>query len=508
MIPPSLLESWRRLPTKDRRALLLGALFLGAVAAYLLFIAPLVDRWSELQNRRAKLEEEKASYAREVKFLPKREQKIEALRGEYQSLRGRFQIMYDKTQDQSQIINALVSYGLNASVKIKSIRVLEQQRLAGFVASPHELIAQGSFQNIQLFLYLIRTSEELFVVSDLELRSLNQEVQVRLRLSRIALEPESVNEAAPTRARVFSIALDPWPGHAPYYIASAKGWLEQDGVRVTILDHMFSDLEEPLLQSGDLKAASLPLQDLISLRAKGVNLRAVSLIDWTSGDEGLVVGASSKLREVADLKGKTVYTELGSAGHYLLFRALELNGLRLADMQVEHMSQLLAFRSLNAELVQAAVLWDPFLNQIVEDKRGRLLFSSDRIPWETVDVLAVNASALEGPDEKATALLVAAYRRGLAWWRENSEEGDRIVAERLGLDLGQLKSSLRQLRFADATHIAAFLCRNKGASAGVDGTLRNMERFFSAYWGGAVEIPERDIADWRYLELEKLCKEQ
>lgn len=508
MIPASWFETWARLPHKDRRSLLYGGLFLGAVALYMLCLAPLLDRWDDLQARRGKLEQEKASHEREVKFLSKREQKLDVLRAEYQSLQGRFHIMYDKAQNQSQIINALISYGQNTSVEIKDIRVLEQQRLAGYVASPQELVVEGSFQNIEKFLYLLRTSEELFVVSDLELRKQpqRQNVQARLRLSRVALEPEGSGVQTLAPARIFPVSLDPWPGHGPFYIAHEKGWLERDRVRVVIMDQLFSDLEVPLLLSGDLKAASFPMQDLVALREKGLDFRAVSLIDWTSGDEALVVAASSKLRAVADLKGKTVYTELGSAGHYLLFRALELNGLGLADARVEHMSQLMVFRSLNSELAQVGVLWDPYLSRILDEKRGRALFTSEQIPWEIADVLAVHASVLEGPDAAAVELLVSAYQRGLDWWLEHPEEGDRIVAERLGMERKQLKQALAHIRFADAGWTAAFLCRRNGVVPGVEGTLRNMERFFSAYWGGPVEIPEKELADWRFLGLEALCK--
>lgn len=77
--------------------------------------------------------------------------------------------------------------------------------------------------------------------------------------------------------------------------------------------------------------------------------------------EAIVVPKDSKIKTVADLKGKRVALNRGSNVHYLLLRALEEAKLTLADIQLTSLAPADARAAFEGGRIDAWVIWDPFL---------------------------------------------------------------------------------------------------------------------------------------------------
>lgn len=76
--------------------------------------------------------------------------------------------------------------------------------------------------------------------------------------------------------------------------------------------------------------------------------------------EAILVQKDSKIKTVADLKGKKVALNRGSNVHYLLLRALEEAKLTLSDVQVTFLPPADARTAFEGGRVDAWVIWDPF----------------------------------------------------------------------------------------------------------------------------------------------------
>jgi sulfonate transport system substrate-binding protein len=76
--------------------------------------------------------------------------------------------------------------------------------------------------------------------------------------------------------------------------------------------------------------------------------------------EAILVPKDSPLRNVAELKGKTVALNKGSNVHYLLVKALEKAGLKYTDVKTVFLAPPDARAAFEHGSVDAWVIWDPF----------------------------------------------------------------------------------------------------------------------------------------------------
>lgn len=108
-------------------------------------------------------------------------------------------------------------------------------------------------------------------------------------------------------------------------------------------------------------------------RAAGVPLK-VALV-WRSSGAGIamVVPGTSPIRSLADLKGKTIGTGRGSAGHYLTLAVLEQAGLQPGDVKIAFLTPVDAGVALNRGAVDAWATWSYYVYLATLNNGGRIL---------------------------------------------------------------------------------------------------------------------------------------
>jgi sulfonate transport system substrate-binding protein len=89
--------------------------------------------------------------------------------------------------------------------------------------------------------------------------------------------------------------------------------------------------------------------------------------------EAIVVPKDSAIQSVAELKGRKVALNKGSNVHYLLVKALEKHGLKLADIQPVYLPPADARAAFERGAVDAWVIWDPFLAAVEKQSGARQL---------------------------------------------------------------------------------------------------------------------------------------
>ena len=170
----------------------------------------------------------------------------------------------------------------------------------------------------------------------------------------------------------------------------------------------------------------------IFAQAAGASLVYVGNEPPSPSSEAIVVPRDSKLRSVADLKGKKVVLNKGSNVHYLLVKALEKAGLQYKDIEVVFLPPADARAAFERGSVDAWAIWDPFLAAAEKQLGARVLADGSGIVANHQFYLASRGYAQTNPE--IVAIIIEELAKVDAWGLKNPKEVAAILAAQTGLE--------------------------------------------------------------------------
>src|SRR5690606_2081537 len=126
----------------------------------------------------------------------------------------------------------------------------------------------------------------------------------------------------------------------------------------------------------------------------------------SNGNDGIVLKNAAAM---ADIKGRTVNLVELSVSHYLLARALTLNGMQLSDVKTVNTSDADIASAFASPTVTAVAAWNPQLSQIKAASGATMVFDSSKIPNEIQDLMTVSTATLKANPNLGKALVGAWY---------------------------------------------------------------------------------------------------
>jgi sulfonate transport system substrate-binding protein len=171
----------------------------------------------------------------------------------------------------------------------------------------------------------------------------------------------------------------------------------------------------------------------IFAQAAGASLVYVGNEPPSPTSEAIVVHRDSKLRSVADLKGRKVVLNKGSNVHYLLVKALEKAGLQYKDIEVVFLPPADARAAFERGSVDAWAIWDPFLAAAEKQLGARVLADGSGIVANHQFYLASRGYAQKNPEIVAT--IIEELAKVDAWGLQNPKEVAAILAAQTGLEV-------------------------------------------------------------------------
>lgn len=241
------------------------------------------------------------------------------------------------------------------------------------------------------------------------------------------------------------IGTNVWPGYEPLYIAAEReDWRARLDVRM--VEYPSATEVIRAFRNRALEAAALTLDEVLTLREAQIPLRVVAVLDVSAGAD--VVMAKPEIREFADLKGRRIGVESTALGAYVLTRALQLNDMQLADVEIVHLDVSAHLRAFQTGKVDAVVTFEPVRTRLL-NTGAREVFSSRELPGEVVDVLVVHADTLRLEEERLRELL-AGWFRALAYMHEDPAAAARLTARRLKITPREVIDSYQGLDLPDA----------------------------------------------------------
>lgn len=243
----------------------------------------------------------------------------------------------------------------------------------------------------------------------------------------------SFNVAA---ADKFRVAWSHYTGWEPWAYAQQAGilkkWAQKYGIEIELT--LVNDYVESinLYTGGKFDACVMTNMDALTIPAVGgIDSTAIIVGDFSNGNDGIVM---KKGESVKDLKGRSVKLVELSVSHYLLARALQMNGMKEKDVKTVNTSDADIAAIFKSDTNGAVVTWNPPLQQVRNDKGAKLVFDSSSIPGEIIDMMVVKTKSSESFKKALTG----------AWY------------ETMGLMAGQGKP---------ANDAIEFMAKNSGATA-------------------------------------------
>jgi NitT/TauT family transport system substrate-binding protein len=275
---------------------------------------------------------------------------------------------------------------------------------------------------------------------------------------------------APWQQRVVRLAIVDWPAYEYFYLASRKGLDLQQGYRLQV--DQFGSLQDQrrAFSRGDVDAIATTLPEAVAIcrEAAARCPWIVLVLDESNGADQVV--ARSRWRSVAELKGQRVGLEPSVLGEFMLLRAAQGQGLKLADFKLNYDGPKALVSQLQRGVVDAIVTYSPHSDGMVADPRFRVLFSSSQIPGEVVDVLAVSPE-LQRRDPNLVAALVRTWWAARQRAAQQPQQATALMAQRQGVSPEQFLSSQRLIRYPDRNQQAGLLA----ADGPVQRTLQRLQ---------------------------------
>ncbi len=209
----------------------------------------------------------------------------------------------------------------------------------------------------------------------------------------------------------FKIAWSIYAGWMPWdYAQNSKiidKWAKNYGIQIELVRMDYIPSIEAYV-AGQVDGCVMTNMECLDMpAASGIDSTALIIGDYSNGNDALLVRDNLKIR---DLKGKEISLVELSVSHYLLARALEMNGLKESDVKVVNTSDSdIGPIFISNKSAKAVITWNPIVMEIEKTPGVSKIFTSADIPAEVLDLMIVNTKTLKQNPALGKALTGAWY---------------------------------------------------------------------------------------------------
>jgi NitT/TauT family transport system substrate-binding protein len=208
-------------------------------------------------------------------------------------------------------------------------------------------------------------------------------------------------------------------------IAEAQGLFQKAGANVTILKFDGGKTTRNAMISGRVDVGVLGSTPFVVGAAKG-DVVAIGMSMYAGKTDSVVVAKNKGMKSVADLKGRKVASQIGSATDSVFQeKILPKFGLTKNDVQIINIPHQNHIAAMASGSIDAFAGVEPFPSIAEVDGIGDAIIDYSDFDLLPV-ILAANRSVVEQKREAVVALL-RAWLEGVAFFRANPEKSGQIV---------------------------------------------------------------------------------
>lgn len=253
-------------------------------------------------------------------------------------------------------------------------------------------------------------------------------------------------EKLQTSGEVMKVSVDYWPGNFWINIAEHKGWFEEAGLNVELINihGKFIESQQDFINK-KTDVHQLVLYDFVKFYEQGNQIKAVVDADITLGADGIV--AKEDIKDVADLEGKTIGVIPNSFLEFMLDVALKKSDLSLEDVNLVEFYGEEIDVFVNGD-IDAIVTWEPFMSQAVKKSGGNKIFDTSEVQGVLSNVISFHQSFIdERPND--VQVYVNTWYRTTEFIKENPNEAFDIVADIYDVPVDDVSAFAKQVKILD-----------------------------------------------------------
>jgi NitT/TauT family transport system substrate-binding protein len=241
-------------------------------------------------------------------------------------------------------------------------------------------------------------------------------------------------EGAPTK---LTLGFTAWPGWLPWQVAKEKNFFAKHNIQVDLKYYSNYTTSLIALTGGGLDANSQTLNDTLISISNGAKQTIVLVNDNSTGNDKII--AREGITSVAELKGRKVSVEPGTADHYLLLLALQQAGLGPKDITLEAHSAEAGATAFASGSVDAVCVSTPFTTRALQRAGSHSIATSAEFPGAIPNHLVIRSAIVQEHPE-AVQGLVDTWFETMRWIRDNRDEANGIMAKASGVGVETFKT--------------------------------------------------------------------
>jgi taurine transport system substrate-binding protein len=237
------------------------------------------------------------------------------------------------------------------------------------------------------------------------------------------------------------------------------------------------------MASGDVHIGVIGSSPLAAAVSRGVDLQLFWILDDINDAEAMVVRNGSGVNQPSDLRGKKIGVPFVSTTHFHTMFALELWGLKAADVQLLNMQPNQITAAWERGDIDAAFVWDPALARIKQN--GKVLVTSGELSKKgkaTFDGVAVQKKWGDQNAEfmaklvKAIANADESLRRNPAAWDAASAHA-KTIASKIGGEPRDAAEAIKLYAYPTLSQQASAAWLGGGKAGGASKALQSTAAF-------------------------------
>jgi len=311
-----------------------------------------------------------------------------------------------------------------------------------------------------------------------------------------AIAPPASNSEMPK----VKVTINTWPGLGPYYVAKAKGFDREEGIRLEVIMNENTESRRSSLLAGEVDLVGITLDAVILAQSRGVPMTVVGLSDMSYGGDGII--AKKEIKSVPDLKGKKIACAEGLPSHFFLLYLLKKHNLGPKDIKLVPVDDggQAAFLFTSGR-VDAAVTWDPWISQAGKLTKGHVLVTTKDEPGLILGIVAANKNLIPQRADRIKRTLKAWFK-AVEYCHKHPDEANKIMAKEYNVPIKDFKRMA-----AGAKLIALKETIKIFGTPEEPGSIYKLVKDASKIWqeAGVIKKPVKpeDVIDWTVVNFFK-----
>lgn len=243
--------------------------------------------------------------------------------------------------------------------------------------------------------------------------------------------------------KILSIGTNVWPGYEPLHLAQYQGYWDKKLIRLA--EYQSATEVIRAFRNNNIDAASLTLDEALLLRQDKIPVKVILVHDISHG--GDVIVARSPIKNVRDLRNKSIAVEKNALGAFVISRALEIHGIPINKISIINGGIEQQEALFSSKKVDAVVTFEPVRTRLLR-KGAREIFTSKEMPDEIVDVLVVRDEVIKS-HPKLIQQVTSGWFRALEYMHTHKQVSAKIISQRLKISPAEVINSYNGLIIPD-----------------------------------------------------------